>query len=366
MTTVAGVDPDDGDALTYAITGGSGSNLKADEDTGAISVNGLSTMRTMSAAVNVRVTDSGGLMDTATITIAVTDVNEAPSNDSQANVQENACGTVVTTVTGSDPDDGDTLSYAIIGGNNAGHFAVNQQTGVVTVAGPIDHETDDTYTPGFGYPTDSCCYRKSSIAVTDVNEAPSLNNTQVNVPENALDGTLVTTITGTDPDGGDTLSYAMTGGNDAGHFTSTNRAVPSPSPVPSTPSPMTPIPSRSRIDGELTDTATITITVNDINEAPAIADAQATVAENSANGTLVANMVGTDPDDGDTLGYAIIGGNAAGHFAINANTGAVTVAGPIDHETNDTYTCDSGVRRTTHSCIKLTITVTDVNEGPSP
>ena len=67
--------------------------------------------------------------------------------------------------------------------------------------------------------------------------------------------------------------------------------------------------------------------MNDVNEAPDLADVQANVTENAADGTIVTTIAGTDPD-GDDLSYSIIAGNAAGHFAINQQTGAITVTGP--------------------------------------
>ncbi|MCH3873826.1 hypothetical protein LZC35_08925, partial [Campylobacter jejuni] len=74
-----------------------------------------------SQSITVRVTDQGGLTFDKTFTIAVTNVNEAPTNAtlSAATVAENAAnGTVVGTVTGTDPDAGSTLTYSLT--NNAG------------------------------------------------------------------------------------------------------------------------------------------------------------------------------------------------------------------------------------------------------
>ena len=69
---------------------------------------------------------------------------------------------------------------------------------------------------------------------------------------------------------------------------------------------------------------------------PTLADVQADVDENAANNTLVTTIAGADID-GDALTYSITAGNGAGHFAIDANSGAVTVAGAIDTETADSY-----------------------------
>ena len=63
------------------------------------------------------------------------------------------------------------------------------------------------------------------------------------------------------------------------------------------------------------------------NQAPAFSDQGLSVDENSANGTVVGTVTGTDPEGG-AVTYAITSGNTGGAFAIDANTGQVTVASP--------------------------------------
>ena len=47
--------------------------------------------------------------------------------------EDAAVGTQVGTVSATDPDVGDTLTYSIVSGNEAGKFAVDGSTGVITV-----------------------------------------------------------------------------------------------------------------------------------------------------------------------------------------------------------------------------------------
>ena len=71
-----------------------------------------------------------------------------------------------------------------------------------------------------------------------------------------------------------------------------------------------------------------------INNAPDGATlATAVIAENAVAGTIVGTVVGSDPDAGDTLTYGLVD-DAGGRFAIDATTGALTVAGgaAIDYE----------------------------------
>ncbi|MFO0877716.1 MAG: cadherin domain-containing protein [Gemmataceae bacterium] len=64
------------------------------------------------------------------------------------NVAENsAAGTLVGVVSASDPDAGQTLSYALLAGNTGGAFALDPVTGALTVANPaaLDFETQANY-----------------------------------------------------------------------------------------------------------------------------------------------------------------------------------------------------------------------------
>ncbi len=88
-----------------------------------------------------------------------------------------------------------------------------------------------------------------------------------------------------------------------------------------------------------------------------------TVAENAATGAAVGTVVATDPGG---VTYGISEGNAEGTFTIDESTGAITVAGELDHETVPSlsltvaaWDAAGGV-----SSVPATVTVTDVNEAP--
>ena len=73
------------------------------------------------------------------------------------------------------------------------------------------------------------------------------------------------------------------------------------------------------------DPATITVDLNDLDEAPAIASASFIVPVNAANGTPVGNVPVAEPDANDTYAYSITAGDPAGAFAID-NAGNLSVA----------------------------------------
>ncbi len=92
-----------------------------------------------------------------------------------------------------------------------------------------------------------------------------------------------------------------------------------------------------------------------------------TVAENAANGTVVGTITGTDPNVGDVLHYSLIN-NAGGRFAIDTNTGVITVANGalLDFESVASHAIT--VRVTDQDGLtfdkSFTINVADLNEAP--
>jgi Ca2+-binding RTX toxin-like protein len=86
--------------------------------------------------------------------------------------------------------------------------------------------------------------------------------------------------------------------------------------------------------------ATLSLPLDPVNDAPnAIALSHASVAEDSANGTVVGNLTASDGDDASGFTWALLD-DAGGRFAVDATTGALTVAdgGALDFETQASWT----------------------------
>ncbi len=100
--------------------------------------------------------------------------------------------------------------------------------------------------------------------------------------------------------------------------------------------------------GAVSNTATVTITIDGQNDAPVAQDATFDVDEDAADGTSVGTVTATDVDAGDVLSFAITAGDPDGVFAIGASTGEITVNDPpgLDFDAQATY--------------DLTVTVTDL------
>jgi len=102
------------------------------------------------------------------------------------------------------------------------------------------------------------------------------------------------------------------------------------------------------------------------NAAPVIASGSAaSVAENSAAGTIVYQTVATDAD-GDRIVYSLTGADAS-LFAID-QSGVVQLVSPVDFETRKSYdiTVNAFDSSGATSSRAVTVSVTDVNEGAGP
>jgi methionine-rich copper-binding protein CopC len=401
--SVTGTDPDTtapNNTLTYSITAGNALGAFAiDGSTGKITVADASKLdfeTTPSFTLTVQAADGGttSLLDTATVTITLNDLNETPTlNDASFSIDENtANGTLVGTVTGTDPDTtapNNTLTYSITAGNSLGAFAIDGGTGKISIAdaSKLNFETAPSFSltvqVADGGTTSLTDNATVTINLNDLNETPTVNDVGFTVSENAVNGTLVGTVVGTDPDStapNNTLTYSITAGNGLGAFAidgSTGKitvADASKLNFETTPSFSLTVQATDAGTPGLSDTATITITASDLNEAPNLNDISFTVNENLAAGSLVGTLVGTDPDasaPNNTLTYSITAGNASGAFAINASTGKLTVAdaSKLNFETAPSFALtvqvtDAGTPSLSDTAI-VTINLNDLNEAPT-
>lgn len=140
----------DSASLTFRVTSGPshGNVVINDVTTGAYTYTPVSNYNgpdTFQFVANDGTQDS----NTGTITVAVTALNSPPiGNDASLNVAENASpGTVVGAATATDPDAGDSLTFALSGGNSGGTFAVDPATGTITVVNNalLDFENPITF-----------------------------------------------------------------------------------------------------------------------------------------------------------------------------------------------------------------------------
>ena len=397
---VEATDEDPGDTLFYSLGGTDAASFTIDELTGQISVGDGTTLnfegKKKSYTVTVSVRDSkdaSGNADTATddtidVTITVTNVNEAPvvTGPATPTFAENGTGTV-DTYTATDPE-GKTISWYLQSGGDSDSFEIDG--GVLTFKTPPDHEVkadsdgNNEYLVTIAASADGQSGTLDvSVTVTPVNEAPVVSGlASKNYPENGTGG--VDTYTAIDPEGG-SVTWSPLSGDDRGDFNISSTGALTFKTPPNFEAPADR--NRDNIylvtvnanDGTSTGRKAVSVTVTNVNEAPAFAANTATrsIAENTVSGRNIGSPVAaTDPDRDSALNfltYSPGSGTDAGYFTIVPTSGQFQTKSGLDYEAKSSYTVTLLVRDSknaagitdsaTDDTIVVTINVINVNES---
>ncbi len=349
-------------AITYSLFDNDGGRFAIDSSTGVVTVAGAINLETdgASRSIIVRATSADGSYTDQSFSIVINDVDEfnvgvvSDTNATANAVNENASiGTVVgITASASDADATiNAITYSLFD-NDGGRFAISSSTGVVTVAGAINLETDGASrtiivraTSADGSYTD----QSFSIVINDVDEfdvgvVSDTNVTANAVNENASIGSLVgITASGIDADATtNAITYSLFD-NDGGRFAINSSTgvvtVAGAINLETDGASRTIIVRATSADGSYT-VQSFSITINDIDEfdVGAVTDTNATanaVNENASIGTVVGITASASDADAtiNAITYSLFD-NDGGRFAINSSTGVVTVAGAINLETD--------------------------------
>ena len=388
-TTIAA--DEDGDALSYSLSGTDAALFTIDPATGVVSFMEAPDFEEPGDAggdnaYDIVVTASDGTNSTdQTVAITVTDVNEvgnAPifTSDASAAVAENQTAAYTAVATEAD---GDPLSYSL-SGTDAALFTIDPTTGAVRFIAspdfenPGDADRDNVYdivvTASDG---PNLTNQPVTITVTNVNDnTPSFTSADsVSVAENQRVDSAVYRAVATDADG-DPLSYSLSG-TDAALFmidqtTGAVRFTASPdfeNPDDADGDNVYDIVVTAS-DGTNSAEQPVAITVTNVNDnTPSFTSAtSAGVAENQPVDSVVYTAMATDAD-GDPLSYSLSGTDAA-LFTIDPATGAVRFIAspdfenPGDADRDNVYdivvTASDGPNRTNQP---VAITVTNVNDN---
>ncbi|MBU2997459.1 PKD domain-containing protein [Cellulophaga baltica] len=351
FTGSTSTDPD-GDTLSYAWNFGDGTGTS----TTANPSYSYTTAGTYE--VSLIVTDDGtpALSSTEdTITITVTDANQAPTAVVTSDVTSGTATLDVqfTGGTSTDPD-GDTLTYAWDFGDGTGRSTTANPSYSYTTEGTYEVSlivTDD------GTPALSSTEDTITITVTDANQAPTAVAISDVTSGTATLDVQFTGSTSTDPDG-DTLSYAWDFGDGTGTSTTAN---PSYSYTTAGTYEVSLIVTDDGTPALSSTEDTITMTVTDANQAPT---AVVTSDVTSGTATLDVQFTGstsTDPD-GDTLTYAWDFGNGIGTSTTANPSYSYTTAGTYEVSLIVT---DNGTPSLSSTEATITITVTEDNQAPT-
>jgi hypothetical protein len=356
--TLTVTDPNVGDTFTFTLSDNrfevAGQQLKLKS---GIS---LDYEAAASITLNIAAADNGGLGYAKDFVIALTNVNEAPTqlNLANATVLENSPGAVVGALSASDPDAGDTIAYSVSDSRfeaPSGQLKLKPGQSLQFATTPSVDLTV-TATDAGGLSTS----KLFTIAVISNNQPPTdISLSNATADENSA-GAAIGTLTVTDPNAGDTFTFAL----------SDNRFEVAGQQLELKPGISLDFEAAAAIsldvtatdNGGLSFTKTFTINVANVNEAPTqVTLTGLTVPENSV-AAIVGTLEVTDPDAGDTFTFLI----SDSRFEASNGQLKLKPGQSLDFETaisiNLTITAvDSGGLSVLRP---FTITVTDVNEAP--
>lgn len=371
VVQVIATDNDTASVLSYSIVAGNtASRFTIDPSTGLIKLaQPINYETTKIYFLTVNVSD-GVNIGSADITVKVIDENdEFPTiaNESVFVSETATISTLVKTVAASDADSGSVFTYSIVTGNNDSKFAINSTTGEITVAALLDYETVSTYTLGVNV-NDGV---NNGIGIITINvqavndELPVVSSASLSLSENATFLQVVHQMVASDPDGGSVLQYSISAGNTGSAFQI--------DPAFGT------IKLIGDLDFETTPSYSLVIDVtdgvhvvngvvninltNENDETPVLTIDTVSIPENMAIGLQVLQILANDADNLSTLTYSIVAGNAGGVFAIEANTGILTLANSLNYENINAYQLTIGVSDGANTKTgTYIINVTDVND----
>ena len=315
------------------------------------------------------------------VTVRVEDVNEPPAvtGTDTFTFRENDTATLHT-FRATDPEGGD-VTWSV-SGQDGGHFAVYQ--GMLTLKripnfeNPVDDDGDNVYEVAVVARDDAfnSGTLDVTITVTDQNEGPEITGLQsLSFTENQLTDRVLAFYTAADPEnpGVSTMRWSLTG-HDAGDFRIdesgqlTFRNVPDyERPADSGRDNMYEVTVRAS-DGRHYGYLEVTVTVEDVNEPPAVTGTDTFTYRENGTATLH-TFRATDPERSATT-WSLSGADD-GDFTIG-ETGVLSFASPPDHEgpadsgRDNVYEVTVVARDDAFNSgtLDVTVTVTDQNEGP--
>ena len=356
---------------------------------------------------SVVATDNGRpqMSSSAVITVTVMNVNEhAPefeSPHSEIGVCESApVGHPILKLVAQDGD-GDALSYSIIQIDGCSEcVSINVSTGLLTIARTLDYEEQQLISVRAAA-SDGSKHANASVTLNILNNneaAPefqfeflrfevqesvplgllpflmtyiplALDSDACNVDQCTNDGIVISNETCSGVSG---LRYSITSGNEEGLF----EIDPSSGLLILVQNLDFDISEHREFnlsllvtDGQLNDTASLTINVTDIDDNDPVfqnSSYSISIPENTSIGTPLLTAVAYDLDPTDVLVYSLVGENSE-HFSIDSRSGEIQTALPLDFESLAEYNIfvavsDDYLVTGTSVLASLKVIITDVND----
>ncbi|XP_063239987.1 LOW QUALITY PROTEIN: fat-like cadherin-related tumor suppressor homolog [Bacillus rossius redtenbacheri] len=381
--------------LRFYLTGDGSDYFTLDKSTGQLrTARGLDRERQSKYQLEAHVQDKDmpGWECSSQLQLVVSDLNDnAPEFGMPAYsatlAEDVEVGTLVTKVHATDVDIGINRKIRYVFVDSAGgHFNITADSGIVTLARPLDRETRAYYNLSVravdqGAPQLSKVV-PLRVVVLDINDNPPEFTSKyyhARVPEATSAGSEVARVLATSKDAGVNAEvyYSIIGGNEHKKF-----RVDAKTGVISIAEPLDYERAKDyyltlqAVDGgvpPLSNHAAVNITVLDSNDnAPMFGQQSysARIREDAQVSDKILQVVANDLDSGQNgkIGYSIERGDRHRQFAIDEKTGYISVAGVLDREMISSYVLevharDKGVP-VLSSYVMVNIEISDANDNP--
>ena len=390
--TVTATDTDLGDQITYTLGGADQQHFTLGTSSGELAFSQLPASLDDPQDANgdniyevvITLADLGGNSSELALSVSVVaflgSLPEFAAASASAAFDENAVG-VVYTAQASDAD-AEVLTYSISGADSS-LFAIDSASGALEFTSPPDYEqptdsdSDNIYDLAISAtdPVGNQAQQSLTVSINNLNDnAPqfALSSNTFDIPENTV---AITTITASDADA-DTLTYAITASADSELFT----IDPASGALAFISAPNYESPQDANADNvyQLAITATdgaysasqdLTITVADVNEAPAFTEPSVALTTAENNSSFIYTVAAAiDPDQGQTLTYQLSGADASA-FDFEPTTRALVFKttpdfeSPTDQDADNTYQIAITATDGEYSASQdLVIAVADLND----
>jgi len=361
-------------AIAYSLDDNAGGRFTINSSTGVVTVADGTLLNREAAAshgIVVRATSADGSSSTQAYTVSLSDQNDSPPRmtpGQQFSLSEaSSVGAVVGDVIATDSDSVGTLqNWTITGGNTGGVFGINPVTGRIFVvdASQLNFENTSEYTLTLTVFDGTATSMPATVQILVLNEgevpvftaAPPMT-----VPENSAAGTVIGSISATDQDTGELLTYSIVGGSPLQPFAinalTGQITVFTPALLDFEAA------SSWTITARVTDTAglffgnSFVISVTDVNEVPlAVAD-QFTTMQFGVLSVVARGVLFNDLDpEGAALRAVLVRGPANGSLTLNADGSMIyTPSGAYTGIDSFLYVASDGVL--SGNIVSVTVTI---------
>ena len=266
---------------------------------------------------------------------------------SASSINENvAANSTVGTLSSTDVDAANTFTYTLVAGaGSTDNVSFNISGSNLRITASPDFETKSSYSVRVRT-TDQglLLFEKTfTITINDLNEAPTdMAISASSINENVAANSTVGTLSSTDVDAANTLTYTLvagTGSTDNAAFNISGSSLRiTASPDFETKSSYS-VRVRTTDQGLLLFEKAFTITINDLNEAPTdIALSASAINENVTTNSTVGTLSSTDADAANTFTYTLVAGTGdTDNASFNISGSNLRITASPDFETKSSY-----------------------------